>query len=429
MNIYYKVLIMAFLDGVAAAIVLLVFGREMDSQAGLNLNAVISVFSAFLGGAAVALGLVKRIQRSGSTSQNMYVSASAIGTAFIALAGLFAVRMIKPALGLDVFTALPHAAIAGLPFAVLFPYATLSSVQLAAATVMAGKEKRGFVLASAAAGAFAGAAVYLLFLWRYYTNIDVLYMAGIITLAATYIMFRDKTLEGRYTMLAVIIAAVIYLGFNVGGLKGRADRASSRAPYKGLTIVAEKEYPTVKFVMAKKEPVLYVFENGSLTYAIPDGKYGEMAKFAKGKKILIINGGAAGLIDALGAGYEVVSYEYDPYTAYIMEKLYGANVLPKSRVTFKSGLPSAGFTADTVFINPRRAGPPPYSIKNLEDIKRFCMNPGSGIVVMPAAEDMEKAKEDVKKVFNNASFENGFITAIKQGEKLTGDAMRKLGIK
>jgi hypothetical protein len=271
-----------------------------------------------------------------------------------------------------------------------------------------------------ALGAIAGGFLYVIFLWRYYTNIDVLYTFGILMLAATYVLFRDKSLEGRYTMLAVITAVIIYLAFNVGGFKEKADRASSRAAYKAYYIVAEKEFPTVKFVMAKKGAELYVFEDGKLTYAMPDEKYAKMAKLAAGKNVIILNGGAAGMVEALDkqAGIkEITAYEEDPYTSFILEKLYRSGPGASAKAVFKAGdfskdaeLKGKGPLADTVFMNTGKSGLKAYSGQKLLAVKSL-MKPGARLVISAPENKKEEVRKTVQAVFGNAAEETGFITA------------------
>jgi hypothetical protein len=420
MNIYFKVLIMMFLAGSGAAVSLLVLGREIACQLVLNANTYISMAAACAAGAAVVFISKAKISKLALPELNMIISFSAITGVFVSLATLFFIRYYKVFLGIEPGQhVMPAASIALLVIAYL-PGAVLFFTSLTAAETIVIKEKtenRGLIVVVAAAAVVTGSLVYLLFLWRYYTNIDVLYAMGMLVLAATYVLFRDKTMEGRWTMLAVITAVILYIGFNIGGFKEKADRISSTAAYKGYEILAEKEYPTIKFVMAKKAGIIYVFENGLLTYNIPDAKYTEMAKLARGKNIIIINGGAAGLIAALGEGMNIISYEYDPYTSYIMEKLYGANVLPRSSVLFKSGGPAGDFKADTVFINPREAGPLPYTADRLEILKKKTMAPGALLVISAPMEDKKRLKDELEDIFGFSEESRGFITAENQAIK------------
>jgi hypothetical protein len=333
-------------------------------------------------------------------------------------------------LGIQPEQPLPAPAEVILPLIVFVPGAALFYLGINAGTKLITAEnagKPGFIKGMAAAGAAAGGIIYLVFLWRYYTNIDVLYALGILVLAATYLLFRDKTLEGRWTMLAVITAVIIYLAFSIGGFKEKADRASSRAVYGAYYIVAEKEFPTVKFVMAKKGTELYVFENGTLTYIMPDEKYAEMAKLSRGKNIIIINGGAAGLVEKLEKINKtalIISYESDPYTSYILENLFKSSAGAGSKTVFKSGditkdadLKKNNFLAGTLFINPRFTGLKPYSKKNLENLKNCCVAAGGRLVISAAEGEKAGVEETVKEVFGNAGEEKGFITAVKSNEK------------
>jgi hypothetical protein len=427
MNLYYKILMMAFLAGATGAVSGLVLAREMFCLGRADEATYAAIAVSVAGGAIISSFFKKLFGKSPASAMNMVISFSAIAGAFVSMAGLFFIRYFKvmihtgPAHPLALYLLAPI---------IYLPWSALFYLQANAGRSLASNEKSGnpgFVLLVFAAGIMSGAVIHFLFLWRYFTNIDILYMSGILVLAATYIFFRDKTMEGRYTMLAVIVSVTIYLAFSMTGLKEKADRASSRAVYeyaKGL-VVAEKEFPTEKFVMEKLDE-LCVYENGALTYVIGDEKYVEMAKLARGKNLIIINGGAAGLVEALEknkASYSIISYEADPYASYILESLFKSGAGAKSRAVFKAGdiakdedLVKSGFRADTVFINARHTGRDPYSKANLQALKESFMAPGGKLV---ADDGGEKARVEaaIKGVFGNSAVENGFITAVKTDEK------------
>lgn len=428
MNLYYKILVMMFLNGAAAGVSLLVLGREISCQAFAGVNFYVSIAAAWAAGALAASVLKSRLKKAEAPGLNITISFSAMAALFFSLGSIFLIRYYRVLLGAGPDLPLQPAAVILLPVIVFLPLAAVSFTSLAAAGALAAGNKEakpGLIAAMTAAGAAAGAVMYLLFLRRYYTNVDVLYATGILVLAATYMLFRGKTLEARWTMLAVIGAAILYLGFNVGGFKEKADRASSRAVYKGFSILAEKEYPTIKFVMAKKDGIIYVYENGSLTYKIPDEKYAVMAELARDGKAIIVNGGAAGLIEALKNRKdirEIDAYEHDGYTSYIMEKLMDQNILKGKKVKFLAGAGPGGIVpamesllASTVFINPRPAGPAPYSEKNLRLLEKN-MAAGAKLVINAPESEKEAVIKAVRAVFGGSAEEKGFITAVKSGK-------------
>jgi spermidine synthase len=391
-----------------------------------NLNLYVSISAAYAAGALVSSVFKKPFLKFKAPELNMIMGFSAIAGVFVSMAALFFIRYYRPMLGIPPESALPALAQVILPLIIFIPSSALFYLGVNAGVKLVANEKAGepgFIKAVAAAGAALSGIIYLLFLWRYYTNIDVLYALGILVLAATYLLFRDKTIEGRWTMLAVITAVIVYLAFNIGGFKEKADRASSRAGFGAYYIVAEKEFPTVKFIMAKKGSALYVFENGTQTYVMPDPKYAEMTKLAKGGNIIIINGGAAGLVEELEKDKglkSAVSYEADPYTSYILEQLFKNGRAADARVEFKSGdilkdtdLRNRGFKADTVFINPRRTGNGFINKNNLEALKSGFMADGCRLVISAAGAEKETVEETVKQVFGAAVEDKGFITAVK----------------
>ncbi len=239
-----------------------------------------------------------------------------------------------------------------------------------------------------AAGVIMAAFFYSVFLEAKYQNIDVIYTLGILELAMVYLLFRGKTMEARFTMLAVIVAAIIYFGFNVGGFKEKVDTASKRASFSGFTIIADREYATIRFTMAKKDDAYYIFENGLVSYKIPDEKYAKLAYMYEGGKILVINGGLAGMVEELTklkAIKEIVSVETDPFTAFIMEKTFKPSEVKGVDVKYLSigGFEPAGKDFTTVFLNYRELSSGSYDAKYFAKIKAMLKTGGMLVISHP----------------------------------------------
>ncbi len=431
MNVFYKVIIMVFLMFFTAAVSTAVLCREMLCQANTGLNFYISALAAAV--AAVLAGVLSRkyLKGKNKTYLNIAVSFTAIAAAFAAMGGLFFIRYFRAIFSIPAAATVPAWADLIMPLAAWIPFGALLAACLAACVKLSENENAkqplftGFI---ALLGAVSGLLIYRLFLWKYYSNLNVLYVSGMASLAAIYILFRDKTMEGRYTMLGVIGALIFYLAFNVGGFKDRADVASNRANYRGYEIIAEKEYPTVKFVMAKKDGEYFVFENGSLTYTMHDKKYAEMAKLAQGANILIINGGPAGLIGELAktpSVKEIISVEADPYTSFILGKISGNSLKTGKKIYFRSGNAAEdmqgggqGMRIETVFVNPRKASGGLYSKKFFLKLKENLLVPGGRVVVSAPADEADAVKKIMAEVFGNAGDAGGFIIA--QSDALKG---------
>ena len=373
MNIFYKITILLFASGATAGLAQIVLTREMMNQAFLTNNLMAFMALSWIAGVVMALQTVKNMAAGKNPEKNInFIAALApVINAFFITAALVLVRYFKPLLKLAPETAAPDWASMMLSGAVFIPVSFL--VFSAVFSLMEALKKSkvtGFMLASfgsVAAGVAVAAAFYALWAVKHYANLDIVYTMGIFNLAIAYLFFRDKTIEGRWLMIIIIISLIVYLGFNMAGVKQKVDQASSRALYRGYTVIAQKEFPTVNFCMAKKGDEYRIYENGTLAYKIPDGQYAMIARMAKGPKVLVINGGLAGLTDELSKNAsvkEMVCLEADPYMAVVLEKVYKNYIQTKIKTEYISS-PDTWTIADTVkdkglfntiIVNPRLKG-------------------------------------------------------------------------
>ena len=345
MNIFYKIVILLFVTGATSALAQTVLSRELMNQVFFTNNVIIFMAVSWLAGAVFAFQTVKKRAAGKNAERDLNYTAAitpVIG-AFYITAAVFIIRYFKPALKLAPENAAPEWAAMLLCALVFLPIAFIVFSSVFSLMEALKKNKvPGFIPASAAAviaGAAAAAALYALWAVKYYPDLDVAYTMGIFNLAVSYLFFRDKTMEGRWLMLTVIGALIVYLGFNMGGAKQKADESSSRALYAGYTVIAQKEFPTVNFCMAKKDDEYRIYENSTLAYRIPDPKNPMIARLAKGPRVLVINGGLAGMTDALSKNAsvkEMVCVEADPYVAVVLEKVYRNYIQAAQKIDYIS---------------------------------------------------------------------------------------------
>lgn len=373
MNIFYKIIILLFAGGATAGLAQVVLSREILNQIFLTGNIMFFIALSWIAGAVMAFQAVKNKAAGKNPEKELNFTAAIMPVinAFYITIAVILIRYFKPILKLGPETVVPDWAAMILCGVIFIPagFMVFSSVFSLMEALKKSRAPKFFLASIAAFMAGITAAVFLYFLWavRYYTTLDVAYTMGIFNLAIAYLFFRDKTMEGRWLMLTIIAALIVYLGFNMAGFKQKVDEISSRAMYSGYTVIALKQFPTVNFCMAKKGDEYRIYENGTLAYKIPDPKYTMIAAMAKGPRVLVINGGLAGLIDALSknAGVkEMVCVEADPYIAVVLEKVYRNYIQTKNKIDYVSARDTRGIAGaikdkgkfNTIIINPRLQG-------------------------------------------------------------------------
>lgn len=372
MNIFYKITILLFAQGVTAALAQIILSKEITNQVLLTNDIIGFTILSWVFGAILAFQTIKTIAAGKVPEKKLNFIAAIVPVinAFYITGMVILVRYFKPILklGPDVnapdWTALAMLGIVFVPIAFMIFISIFSLVE----ALKKGKVQQFVFTAIAAvlAGIVAGIIFYTLWAVKYYINIDVVYTLGVFNLAIAYLFFRDKTMEGRWLMLIIIGTLIIYLGFNIAGIKQKVDEASSRALFTNFTIIAQKEYPTVNFCLVKKGEETRVYENGTLAYILGDKKYQIIASSAKGPRVLVINGGLAGMSEVLSNNKsvkEIVCVEADPYIAFVLSKMYG-NFKTKNKLEYISAQNTSGIAMaikdkglfNTIIIIPRLQG-------------------------------------------------------------------------
>ena len=372
MNIFYKITILLFAQGVTAALAQIILSREITNQVLLTNDIIGFTILSWVFGAILAFQTIKKIAAGKAPEKKLNFIAAIVPVinAFYITGMVILVRYFKPVLtlGPDVnapdWTALAMLGIVFVPIAFMIFISIFSLVE----ALKKGKVQQFVFTAIAAVVAGIVAAIIFYTLWavKYYINIDVVYTLGVFNLAIAYLFFRDKTMEGRWLMLIIIGTLIIYLGFNIAGMKQKVDEASSRALFKNFTIIAQKEYPTVNFCLVKKGEETLAYENGTLAYILGDKKFKIIASPAKGPRVLVINGGLAGMTEALSNNKsvkEIVCVEADPYIAFVLSKMYG-NFKTKNKLEYISAQNTSGIAMaikdkglfNTIIIIPRLQG-------------------------------------------------------------------------
>jgi spermidine synthase len=351
MNPFYRVIIMIFLNGATALLAQTVLFREITSQVYINELVLSSMLAVWLLAGAFASGYIheKYLKKLDDKKLGLVFALAPVANAFLTLASIFIVRCMRPALGMPAEIPVSVWDAILLSMVVFGPVSMLLAIGFSAASEVLKRQKQagqsGYIYLFEAAGAVAAGFLYTLFLCGRYGNLEVLYAMGVLNLAAIYVLFREKTMEARAIMITVIAALFIYLGFTMAGMRQKADTASSRAMYSKYTVIADRDFPTEKLTLARQGETYLVFENGALSYAIPDPKYRELAGWpvlahAGNSRVLVINGGIAGIAEELfkyNGVKQVTALESDPYTAAVLEQVFARAAPPGKTVQYASG--------------------------------------------------------------------------------------------
>jgi|GEM_PF-1521535 hypothetical protein len=427
MNIFFRIFIMAFLNGATAALYTVIFNREIACQTGPYFTQLQWVVLSFFAGSLIAVAVLRRTLLKGADEGKYNLTAAlapVINTFFIPVM-IFLIRLVRPALSLSAGAAEPAWMGPLLCLAAYTPAAVLSTagfMPLVEFPKKTGSKQALYTLyASEIAGVIAAVAVFYLVLINKFSSVDIIYVMGIINLAVIYFFFRGRELQGRFIMLATIAALIIYMVFNIAGIKEKTDIATSRAQFAGYTVIADREYPTMKFTMAKKDGTYYIFENGGPIYSIPDPDYTRTALLASGPRVLVINGGYAGIVDELSgmkSVTEITAVEEDPYTAFIMDKVFKPAAAGGKKVNYLSGaaaldpsILASGRVFDGVIVSCVRPKPGKYGAKYMQNIRDNFLKPGGTLVVYIGRADQKYVAGAVNSAFKSSSMSQGVITA------------------
>jgi hypothetical protein len=426
MNYFYKVLIIIFLNGVTAALAQIVLGREISFQVVMDARvyswmAAAWIFGAFLAGQFVYGRFIKK---AADEKVELVFGMSPVINTFLIPAALYLIRFFKPALNLAPAASDPLWAQALLCLVVFIPVSALvitgvlAGVDVLIRTKAQGQINQLYLFEGA--GIFISTVFYFTFLKSHYDDIDIIYTLGLANLTLVYVLFRGKTIGARYTMLAVITAAIVYFGFNIAGVKEKAEVFSSRAAYGGYTIIADKEYPTVKFTMAKKDNVYFVFEDGKLSYMVDDPRYEKIAWMAEGPKVLVVNGGLAGMTTALAklkGIRDITAVEKDRYTAFLLQNILKPEV-PKGitvrdlsgDITQEHEFTTAAPAYNSVVVNFKAIERGAYNAAYFAKIRKMTLQGGTLVMALGSARD-EAVLTAIKSDFTSVTETDGVIIA------------------
>jgi spermidine synthase len=115
---------------------------------------------------------------------------------------------------------------------------------------------------------------------------------------------------------------------------------------------------------------------------------------------------------------DITAVEDDPYTAYILDKLFKPVISGDKKVTYISGdgaldpsILSTGRIFDTVILSCARVKPGKYGRKYLEKIRDNFLKPGGELVINISHSNADEIFVAVKGLFKAISMSQGVIIA------------------
>ncbi len=340
MNIFYKIIIIIFLNGLAALLSQVVFYREIISQVYANeliLGAILAIwlFAGAFGGSFIFSGFFRKKNLS---FLKIALAIMPVISAFLIPAVVILIRYIKLLLGIQpemllniwsailiiIATASPAGMILTLTFSTAGEILRRENI----------KKQAKFMYIIEALGAMIAGIIFTLFLSERWGNFQVIYWLGVLDIVSIYILFKEKGNEGRIIIPVVVIGLLFYLGFIVAGFMEKTDIASLNAGFAKYEVIYNKEYPTTKLTICKRNNVYYVFENGMITYMVPDVKYSEITGWAclthdKNSSVLNVNAGFAGMLSELSrykSVEQITNIEADEYAGEAMQTQFESGI-------------------------------------------------------------------------------------------------------
>jgi len=350
-NIFYKVIILVFLNGITALAAQVIFFREILNQVHSNELVLAALLSVWMVSGAFAGGFLYRkfFMKKDYSFLLLSMAFLPVINAFIMVAGIIVLRYLKSIFNIPVEILVGSWDSILMAAAIFAPAAIMLTLGFCVAGEILKREKAEkqvkFLYITEAAGAMVIGILYTLFLSSRTPGLELIYWLGIINMAAVYVLFREKTKQGRIITVVLIFSLILYIAPLISKGLGKVNSASLGAPFSKYTVLYDKEEAASRITIAKKDGVYYGFINGHISCSKPDRALNEKTALAlaSGKNnnsIMIINGGYTGGVEtALGfrGAEKVTAVENNPYMGAALAKFFGADIKEQGKVKFVHG--------------------------------------------------------------------------------------------
>ncbi|MCX8093136.1 MAG: hypothetical protein N3E50_03105 [Candidatus Goldbacteria bacterium] len=298
MNIYYKIFILVFLNGFTSIITQIVLYKEILSQIYTNEIVLCFALSSWLIAGAFAGMIIFPKYLSNRNDNFLFIGLGLLPvvTVIISLFSLLIIRNIKTFLNIPVEQLMNiwDAMIVTILFYGISAF-FLTLIFCFAGEVLkryGGDNRLLYILETA--GAVISGVLFTLFLNGKYSNLELLYWVGLITIIVVYILYREKTDYARKTNITLVFILIVYLIPLLTDFLRKIDSESFNKPYFKYNIISKKEGLDSKVVITKKENIYYIFSNGTIKYQYNNPDFAEflgwiMLTYEGYKNILLVN--------------------------------------------------------------------------------------------------------------------------------------------
>lgn len=336
MNLFFKITILIFLNGISAMICQIILFKEILSQVYAN-ELILGIMFAFwfVAGAFSGTFVYKKFMPETLEKNLYFIAFLPVINSVIPLLMVLFIRYFKVFLKIPVEIMVNIWDATIISSVVFVPVSLFLTFNFSAIYNYLKKQNlnnyTGFLYIFEAAGAITIGIIFTLFLSGETSSFIVLYWIGIINIAAVYIIFRDDNKQGRIVQLIISIILILYLIPLFTNLLEKIDKKSEIVNYSKYNVLKNKELKTGKIVITEFNNIKSIFFNGNLHYVIDDLKYKEITGWGilsseKNENILLINGGYAGGLKELKKYKSIKNIDYienDNEEAKFIEKYFG----------------------------------------------------------------------------------------------------------
>jgi spermidine synthase len=332
MNIFYRILILIFLNGFTAIVAQIILYKEILSQIYANEIVLSFVLSSWLLSGAIAGIIIFPNYFKEKNEKFLMIGYGLLPviSILISIFSLLVIRNIKALFNIPVEQIINIWDAVIITFLIYSPAAFFLTLSFSFAGEIL-KRKNGdikLLYIVEVIGSIVAGVLFTLFLTGKYSNLELLYWLGVITIIAVYVLYRDKNDYSKIINSIMVIVLVLYLIPLLTNFLKKIDDKSFNKSYSKYNIISKKEGLDSKVVIAKKDDEYFIFSNGLLKYQTKNPDIMQfigwpMVLRNSYKNILLVNGGYTGVISEIQKYKtieKITSVETDIDTAELLEK-------------------------------------------------------------------------------------------------------------
>ena len=336
MNLFFKITVLVFLNGLSAMICQIILFKEILSQIYAN-ELILGIMFAFwfTAGAFSGTFVYKKLLPELSKKNLYFIAFLPVINSVLPLLMVLFIRYFKFILKIPVEVMVNIWDAAIISSIVFIPVSLFLTFNFSAIYNYLKNQNlnnyAGFLYIFEATGAITIGIIFTLFLSGETSNLITLYWIGIINIAAVYIIFREKDIQGKIIQVILSFILILYLVPLFTNFLEKIDKESEIVNYSKYDVLKNKELKTGKVIITGFNDIKSIFFNGNLHYVIDDLKYKEIIGWAilssnRNENVLLINAGYAGCLKELKKYKSIKSIDYienDNEEAKFIENYFG----------------------------------------------------------------------------------------------------------